>query len=153
MSDTDKTDMMQRYEAEWHERGRLTQQARPINKAALFAALAQADITVVIVSFDGAGDSGQIENIFVTAGDTEGVLPSVMIEFTTVNGQGELSSSPLPIREAIESLVYELLGETHGGWENNDGAYGEFRFDVTERSIELEFYQRFTDAEFFEHSF
>lgn len=41
----------------------------PANKTALFDALAAANITVVVVTFDGYGDSGQIENIEAKAGD------------------------------------------------------------------------------------
>ena len=36
---------------------------RPANKAAVFAALAGAGIAAVNVTFDGCGDSGQIESI------------------------------------------------------------------------------------------
>ena len=54
---------------------------------------------------------------------------------------------------AIEHMAYELLGQTHGGWENNAGAYGEFIFDVAAETITLEFNMRFEDSEFFEHTF
>ena len=40
----------------------------PANKTTLFDALAAANITIVVVTFDGYGDSGQIENIEVKAG-------------------------------------------------------------------------------------
>ena len=36
---------------------------RPVNKSALFSVLSAAGITSVDVSFDGYGDSGQIESI------------------------------------------------------------------------------------------
>ncbi len=39
------------------------------NKAALFGALQAAGLTQVVVSFDGYGDSGQVENIAATARD------------------------------------------------------------------------------------
>jgi hypothetical protein len=45
------------------------------------------------------------------------------------------------------------LNEEHGGWENSDGAYGEFRFDVGARSIHLEFNARFMDATNYSHDF
>ena len=38
-----------------------------------------------------------------------------------------------------------ILEQTHGGWENNDGAYGEFTFDVAERTIKLDFNERISD--------
>lgn len=59
----------------------------------------------------------------------------------------------MPLSEAIEQMAYELLGQTHGGWENNAGAYGEFIFDVAADTITLEFNMRVEDTEFFEHTF
>ncbi len=52
----------------------------PANKTALFDALAAANITVVVVTFDGYGDSGQIENIEAKAGDEIVTLPPGAIE-------------------------------------------------------------------------
>ena len=53
----------------------------------------------------------------------------------------------------IMRLTGSVLGENqhHGGWENNDGAYGEFCFDASARSIHLEFNERFTSSELFTH--
>lgn len=42
----------------------------------------------------------------------------------------ETRSETTPIADAIESLAFDLLTASHAGWENNDGAYGEFRLDV-----------------------
>ncbi len=39
----------------------------------------------------------------------------------------------MSVRDAIERLAYDFLEETHDGWENSDGAYGDFIFDVAER--------------------
>ena len=59
----------------------------------------------------------------------------------------------LTLREAIETLCYDYLEESHGGWENNDGAFGEFHFDVAERSVDLEFHGRFSDTFTTNHTF
>jgi hypothetical protein len=61
--------------------------------------------------------------------------------------------SDQPLRDAIETLCYDYLEQEHGGWENNDGAYGEFQFDVAERTIELEFSSRYTDVHISYNSF
>ncbi|MEQ1518940.1 MAG: DUF6878 family protein, partial [Usitatibacteraceae bacterium] len=37
------------------------------------------------------------------------------------------------------------------GWENNDGAYGEFTFTVSDQSIALDYNERFTSSEHFAH--
>jgi hypothetical protein len=36
------------------------------------------------------------------------------------------------IQGAVETLCYDYLDETHGGWGNNDGGFGGFRLDVAE---------------------
>src|SRR5690349_7539855 len=108
----------------------LSQAIRPANKTALFDALAAAGITSVIVHFDGSGDSGQIEDIDATAGDHPKGLPSGEIEIAQVHWDDpDIQRTTFSIREAIESLAYDFLEQTHGGWEDNEGAYGEFTFD------------------------
>jgi Family of unknown function (DUF6878) len=107
----------------------------PANKLALFEALAAAGITVVNVEFDGCGDSGQIENMEVMAGDQIAKLPTTQIEIASVSwGSSDIHRQTMPTGEAVEALVYDLLTETHAGWENNDGAYGTFTFDVADHS-------------------
>ena len=53
----DPGDFLQR----WMEYERRAADLHPANKASLFAALRDAGITAVIVTFDGYGDSGQID--------------------------------------------------------------------------------------------
>ncbi len=50
------------------------------------------------------------------------------------------------MKEAIERLAYE-------GWENNEGAYGNFLFDVTERTITLNYNERIETSEYSQHVF
>ena len=124
------------------------------NKATLFSALERAGVTRIVVTFDGYGDSGQIENVVAKAGDDDIVMPNAMIEFaTTVWGQPEPERSFVTVTAAVESLAYDALERTHGGWENNDGAYGEFCFDASARCIHLEFNERFTSSELYTHDF
>src|SRR3546814_11115088 len=47
----------------------------PENKARLFACLASAGITLVTVTFDGYGDSGQIEDVAAFIGAQPAELP------------------------------------------------------------------------------
>ncbi len=64
------------WETKRAEHERRDAELRPVNKTAVFDALAAAGITIVIVAFDGYGDSGQIENIEAKAGDDLVALPS-----------------------------------------------------------------------------
>lgn len=48
-------------------------------------------------------------------------------------------------------MVYDLLRQTSGGWELEDGAYGEFRFNVAERAIAVEYHERRMEEDYSEH--
>jgi hypothetical protein len=129
-------------------------EANRINKEALFDTLAQSGITTLAVDFDGEGDSGQIGEITAFSGDAAVPLPELTVTHHRVAyNTGKLDSSQESLREAIETLCYGYLEQEQGGWENNDGAYGEFAFDVAARKIDLEFNARFTDSTLFCHSF
>lgn len=141
--------------AQEQARARLDESVRPENKAVLFEALAQVGIATVLVEFDGYGDSGQIEDISAHAGPDIAVnLPERNVEIACVEyGSLEIVRQTFTVKEAIERLVYDFLEETHGGWENNEGAYGDFLFDVAERTITLNYNERFEDSEYTQHVF
>ncbi|HXW70986.1 MAG TPA: hypothetical protein VEK34_06065 [Methylocella sp.] len=133
---------------------RLRAELQPLNKAALFDALMAAGVTLVIVSFDGYGDSGQIESVEVKAGDTVVPMPECTIEIAEAAwDQPEPNRTCVSIADAIERLVYDLLNDAHCGWENDDGAYGDFTFDVAERTITLDYNERYTAFGYSQHVF
>lgn len=140
-------------EAQHAARTRLAEEALPGNKAALFDALAAVGITSVVVTFDGVGDSGQIESIDATIDGAPAELPGVDIEIATPAWDGSgLDGRTCAMAEAIETLAYAFLEETHGGWENNEGAYGEFTFAVAERTIALDYHDRIETSEYHGHA-
>ena len=49
----------------------------------------------------------------------------------------------MSLADAIEKLIFDFLGSAHDGWEDNDGAYGEFTFDVVDRTIRLDYNERY----------
>jgi hypothetical protein len=117
-----------------------------LNKAVLFDSLSQAGVTTVCVDFDGEGDSGQIGNIGAFKGEEQAELPdvSVMLHRAAWNSEA-LEPCPMPLTEAIERMCYDYLEYEQEGWENNDGAFGTFNFDVGKRGIDLDFNGRFVD--------
>lgn len=147
---------MAEYDARWRAFRERKAAVLPGNKAALFAALAAAGIASITVMFDGSGDSGQIEDIGARNAKQEPIeLPDIRIEITDV--QFDKPEVPLisqmSVREVVEALTYEFLEQTHDGWENDDGAYGEFTFDVAEQTIRLEYNERYTETHYHEHEF
>ena len=148
-------DAFAQYEAQARLHAQLAREVTPLNKAALFAVLQAAGIRHVTVHFDGAGDSGQIESFDATSPDeTAAELPDGTIETRTPLWDGSgVQTETMSARDAIEKLAYDFLEEVHDGWENEDGAYGEFIFDVSEGTIRLEYNERVVTTSYFEHEF
>ena len=123
----------------------------PKNKETLFDALAAAGITVVVVTFDGGGDEGQIESIEARNGDDPVEFPDVKIVLQRavldVFRKADVVALTETLPEAVEALVYEFLSQVQEGWENGEGAYGDVTFDVQTRAVTLDFNERFIDSE------
>jgi hypothetical protein len=141
--------------AKWQEDARIRRATIACKVAAakiiLFDILDNHGIAFVIVGFDGCGDSGQIDGIM--AHDDTGMVELPDVELPAIDIEAadpEAAPRDMSITDVIESLAYDLLADEHGGWENNDGAYGEFRFDTADRSITLGYHERFTSSEYSE---
>jgi len=132
---------------------RLRAEAAPRNKAAIFDALEKASIRQVIVSFDGFADSGQIEEIQVNE-EPGAQLPAMEVEYEDAKwGDAAPTKLSCSLRAAIENLTYHHLYETHCGWQDGAGAFGEFTFDTATRKITLAYNERITDTDYSEHEF
>lgn len=92
------------------------------------AALASHGAACAIITFDGYGDEGQIQEIAIydAAGNTL-ELPD--------------------LGEDLENFTYDILGDRHGDWQDNDGAYGTITIDVAEGTGYLDFNARFTSVD------
>lgn len=127
---------------------------RPANKERLFDGLSATGITHVTVVFDGYGDSGQVESITAWAGERTVAFPAAEIVYAALTWDDpEVEMRQLSLEDVVEQLAYDFLSDTHGGWENNDGAWGEFCFDAAARCIHLEFNERYTSSELYTHDF
>ena len=124
------------------------------NKAAFFDVLAGARIDTVEVAFNGYADEGQIDGAVADGegGDTD--LRSINVEIARVEwGRQIVTRQILSVKDAIEKLVYDLLQQTYSGWQDNQGAYGDFLFDVAERTITLNFNERIETSKYTQHLF
>lgn len=88
-------------------------------------------VTGIQADYDGVGDSGQIENISYLDGSN----PPTPVTVSDATNQ------------RVEALLYALLELRHGGWENNDGAFGSFRWNLDDGTIEHEHNLRYTEHE------
>lgn len=109
----------------------------------------QGKVKQFTASFDGSGDSGQIEDI-----DLEDAILDIKVEGVKIpngiqysqEGTKQLWDEAKTLRDVIDSVCYESLEEACSGWEINDGSYGEFVFDVKNRKVTLDFNERITDV-------
>lgn len=147
--------------ADWQQRAAAVTQLEAElfarNKTALLHALQMSGVTHVIVAFDGAGDSGQIESVEVRAGDDDITMPGAYVEYLEIGFDASDRPVPKPVsvtlEHAIDRFAYDILERTHGGSENNDGAYGEFIFDVARQAITLDHHDRYIAVESYNHTF
>ena len=106
------------------------------------------------MTFDGYGDSGQIEEITAQQGDRVVDLPAGQVRLSSAIWNAEVvSTTDMEIEAAIEHLCYDLLRQSHPGWENNDGACGDFVFDVAAGTITLDYAERYTATQSCSHDF
>ena len=119
------SDAYSEYLQQYNARQREVIATEPILRAELVAL----GISDVQADYDGVGDSGQIEDI----------------RYLDASEPGRFIPVEASIAQRVEDLLYALLNLRHGGWENNDGAYGSFRWNLADGSLEHEHNARFTD--------
>lgn len=92
-----------------------------IDVTKLMLELSNMGVTGILIRYDGAGDSGQIEEIqYCTEpiDDIEDVEDNVHYE------NPELSELSSRLRSQIEDFAYKKLLEDIEDWYNNEGGYG-----------------------------
>jgi hypothetical protein len=142
------------FDQEYARHKQAVAKANELNKTVLFDALAALGVTSITVDFDGEGDSGQINSVAAFINDQPFQLPTTALTIHHSSwGSEDLMPRETRLEQAIEDVCYGYLEQTNGGWENNDGAYGEFTLSVATREIELDFNQRFSDSHHTSYTF
>ena len=143
------------YEAKCATADRLSAEILPYNKQVLFEALAAAGINIVTIAFDGSGDSGQFER--PASYDSENREVAIPIDYITVKSvdfdTGTVFEHTTTVGEYIVALACDFLEGAHEGWENDDGAHGEFHFSLSDRTITLDYNERYIESNHYEHEF
>lgn len=125
-------------------------------KDILFDLLAQEKINKFAVTFDGSGDSGQIEDVDLEDNildkEVEGVRIPNGWQYST-EGKTRIYDDAKTIRDIVDGICYDVLEQVAGGWEINSGSYGTFIFDVKKRRVSLDFNERIEDVNNSEYEF
>ena len=110
----------------------------------IFASLRAAEISAVVLSFDGSGDSGQIDSIDAVDENDESDerqstkdalaspfedCPRTLSGFDAEKGEWITRTRPATLRDLIEELGYVKLDTHLPGWVNNEGASGRITID------------------------
>ena len=98
--------------------------------------LQAAGVVRVHIEYDGCGDSGQIDTI--TYFDSNG---------TAVDPDGQVTLT----EDDLLNLFYDLIQARHPSWEDHDGAFGEFKWDLQVNALQHTHNCRFTDYSTTEH--
>lgn len=114
-------------------------------------------IAYVEIIYDGAGDSGCIEEVRCL--DKSGTLRktpddvSVTVTYETATYdikkggyRPKKKTETVALADAIIQWGYDLLEAHFSGWENNDGACGVIRFDVAKREGRMQHETRYTET-------
>jgi hypothetical protein len=134
------------------------QEIRKENKAVLVDFMQRNKIEFVSIEFDGSGDSGQMEAVQIHPSDKDHVvdqyIPFIRFYQRYDGGQWNIIEElkQVAFQDAVDDFAYTLLENNHGGWEINDGSYGEIIIN-SDGSGKIEYNQRVMETEFEESSF
>ena len=122
----------------------------------LFDWMDKNDIAQLVVKFEGYGDSGQVEDVACYDADEKLIIglpvPKTVrlpARQTADRWDEELrkvvhrKSDTIALDEAVEEIVYYFLELHWGGWEINEGSFGEVAFEARDRKVIVEISLRY----------
>ncbi len=152
----------------WKRRSEETSAKASALAEKIIASMLTVGIPEVVVSYNGAGDSGQVDYITVPkqpgASDeeqaTEATLKTIAFHdrtrtfsgFDNVKGEWVTNTRPATLHDLIEDLAYLVIDIKHPGWENNDGASGDLTINAKEGTIVLDHNEYITSSEAYSHT-
>ena len=114
----------------------------------------KADYVQIVVTFDGSGDSGQIEDMNFQFYDELAITKhpatlsigvfDVQEGFEHRDGKWEpiIKQKELTLADALEIITYDILNANIPGWEINEGTSGTITYDTDTGAIRCEFSER-----------
>ena len=123
------------------------------NRAALMAALKEHNVKTVIVTYSGAGDSGDVDGVETIPKQAIKALETSNVTLRQPKGQmvdGEYGyikeDIEQPIIDALRTFTFNWVEIRHGGWEINDGSSGEVIFDLKADTCTLNHTEYYTES-------
>lgn len=129
-------------------------------RTALFDWMGQAGVAHIAASFDGCGDSGQVDEIncsdasrqpTLNVPDLQTVMVSVRYKQQRYDTEQrkfmDFDMETISVSALIEELVYHFLELEWDGWEINEGSYGDVRFELATTKIVIDISQRYIATE------
>lgn len=119
------------------------------DKEHIIALLSPLGIVKVEASYDGEGDSGQINDIYAYKADhsTVDLAKSGPVSIGT---DEQNTRSFASLHELIDEFAWDVLCHHHEGFENNDGGFGDIVIDVAENAVRIEHNWRISSSEYTE---
>lgn len=119
------------------------------------------NVTRIEATYDGCGDSGDLDVINVITHPTPEQIDNSLqmtsnaAAITTAEKRigwrvwmSDVTNKPdaLITKDMCDEFLDELFALLPGGWEINDGSYGEIIVDVAEERINIEHNERYTEV-------
>jgi len=101
----------------------------------LLPLLREKGISKLVMHYDGCGDSGDIEDV---------------VAFSFVSGTEASMEVPELDKKAIGDAAYNALEGQCGGWEINEGSFGDIVFNTVSEALTIEHNQRIESTEYHE---
>lgn len=132
--------------------------SRTLNRDRLLRALAGLGVRQVVVAYEGGGDSGDVSEVSVEPPELMPTLRAETIplrcrigEFQDGRYQYHTADQPMSLHQAVSDFTLDWVGDTHGGWENNEGGSGSVTLDVMAGTLKLEHTEYFTESQDYVH--
>ena len=120
----------------------------------LLLKLADADVRQLVFTYEGSGDSGFIDQIWVlkTAMSHEDCLDEMYIEdFIPDNHVILQNHFNHDIVKDVENMAYRLVLEDIEDWVNNDGGFGWVVMDIPSGKTHVKNTVRYMETETYDH--
>ena len=127
-----------------------------LTKREIFSRLKELNINTVITHFDGEGDSGGIEDMVCYAEIFDEENASILGDLTVIpfdTHRVMIANVDCSLKDQLEELAYMTISRDHGGWENNEGGYGDIYFLVPKDKVWIEINIRVLTSESSDHEY